>query len=53
MAAGIRGIRALRVQRDAIEQQLSVPETASEDPVDRFQVYGRKVEGGQEEEKKQ
>ena len=52
MAAGIRGIRALRVQRDAIEQQLSVPETTNENPVDRFQVFSRKLEGGEEEEKK-
>ena len=57
MAGGIRGIRALRVQRDAIEEQLAVqPEGAggANNEMDRFAMYGGKVAGeatGSEETK--
>ena len=53
MAGGIRGIRALRVQRDAIQEQIAVtPEEAAaqqkqaaSEGADRFQLYGGKVAG--------
>ena len=53
MAGGIRGIRALRVQRDAIEEQLAVqPEGAGDgNDMDRFAMYGGKVAGRSEETK--
>ena len=43
MAGGIRGIRALRIQRSAIEEQIAVPEATGGD--DRFAMYGGKVAG--------
>ena len=58
MAGGIRGIRALRVQRDAIQEQIAVPANDADDGADRFRTYGGKVAGSgtqaaaQEEEKK-
>ncbi len=37
MAGGIRGIRALRVQRDAIREQIAVPDNFYENEgADRF-----------------
>ena len=46
MAGGIRGIRALRVQRAAIEEQIAVPTTEEEAKgEDRFSKYGGKVAG--------
>lgn len=60
MAGGIRGIRALRVQRAAIEEQIAVHDDDTDtgagltnrgaDPLDRFERYGGKKSG--EEEKK-
>ena len=44
MAGGIRGIRALRVQRSAIEEQIAVPED-SDQGADRFAMYGGKIAG--------
>ena len=44
MAGGIRGIRALRIQRSAIEEQIAVPEDAA-DGADRFAMYGGKIAG--------
>ena len=43
MAGGIRGIRALRIQRSAIEEQIAVPD--ADDGDDRFAMYGGKVAG--------
>ena len=50
MAGGIRGIRALRVQRAAIEEQISTArpgeaEEEKDEGADRFQMYGGKVAG--------
>ena len=48
MAGGIRGIRALRVQRAAIEEQIAVAETnddGGDQMEDRFARFGGKVAG--------
>jgi len=50
MAGGIRGIRALRVQRAAIEEQIAVKDNeggarAAGTDMDRFERYGGKVAG--------
>ena len=49
MAGGIRGIRALRVQRAAIEEQIAVKDNDDVDDgpgaMDRFQRYGGKIAG--------
>lgn len=47
MAGGIRGIRALRVQRQAIEEQIAVKEGDLEAKagLDRFAKYGGKISG--------
>ena len=49
MAGGIRGIRALRVQRDAITEQISTeqqPTDADATGADRFAEYGGKDASG-------
>ena len=52
MAGGIRGIRALRVQRDAIQEQLGADQEGTGqaaadngEAVDQFQMYFGKVSG--------
>ena len=66
MAGGIRGIRALRVQRDAIKEQIAIDDdddmvrpgtNRGLKPLDRFERYGGKVAGQRaaaaQEERKQ
>ena len=50
MAAGVRGIRALRIQREAIQEQIAVPDdgeaaAAHDVGADRFKLYGGKKVG--------
>lgn len=46
MAGALRGIRALRVQRAAIEEQIAVKDDVDTGGDDRFAMYGgKKAEG--------